>query len=64
MRTIVLDGKDVYVRATRGGDVQFRYPDDGVWFWMDGTERNAALILTRLSPTALRTIADAKENPG
>jgi hypothetical protein len=58
---IVLDGREVLVRGTRTGRVEFRYPDDAVWFSLDGFEHTAKDVLTRLSPTALRTIADVKE---
>lgn len=63
MKTIVLDGRDVDVRGRRDGRVEFRYTEGDIWFSLDGFEHRAKDILTRLSPTALRAIADAKENP-
>jgi len=35
-KTIVFNGRDVYVRGTRSGRVEFRYPEDRVWFTLDG----------------------------
>ncbi len=61
MRQIILDGRIVYVRGTRVGNVEFCHPDDGVWFALDGFEHTGKDILRRLSPAALRAIADVKE---
>lgn len=64
IRKLVLNGHDAECKAHKDGSVSFRYLDDAVWFSLDGSDYHAQHLLQRLSPAALRAIAEAKESLG